>query len=162
MNALPPQHEVGVAQTLRHHWFYLRPNERYWIPFSLVDSAHLEQAWTSAAGNPALQVSGGCGLVRVVNGCCRCWYPLTEVATTSTFTPGAAQPSTGVSHLPKFAAAPGFSKETVTGGTCRIVRMLPFVWRFVGVLSAPLSLPFPLLLCQKSEIDAPICLTLMM
>ncbi|CAI8002526.1 SEC23-interacting protein [Geodia barretti] len=56
VNALPPQHEVGVAQTLRHHWFYLRPNERYWIPFSLVDSAHLEQAWTSAAGNPALQV----------------------------------------------------------------------------------------------------------
>jgi hypothetical protein len=63
VNALPTQHEVGVAQTLRYHWFYLRPNERYWIPFSLVDSAHLEQAWTSAAGNPAIQVSGGCGLV---------------------------------------------------------------------------------------------------
>ena len=65
----PPQQEVGVApqvgvvQQLRHHWFYLRPNERYWIPFSLVDSAHLEQAWVSAAVNPAVPVSGGCGYV---------------------------------------------------------------------------------------------------
>ena len=29
---------------LRHHWFYLRAQENYWIPFSLVDSAVLESA----------------------------------------------------------------------------------------------------------------------
>ena len=44
----------GVAQPLCYHWFYLRPNERYWIPFSLTDSAVLEQAWATA--DPSLQV----------------------------------------------------------------------------------------------------------
>ena len=44
----------GMAQPLCYHWFYLRPNERYWIPFSLTDSAVLEQAWATA--DPSHQV----------------------------------------------------------------------------------------------------------
>lgn len=28
---------------VRHHWFYLRSGETYWIPFSLVDSHRLEE-----------------------------------------------------------------------------------------------------------------------
>ena len=46
-----------MAQQLRHHWFYLRPNEHYWIPFSLVDSASLEHAWATA--DHSQQVRGG-------------------------------------------------------------------------------------------------------
>lgn len=29
---------------VKHHWFYLRSQENYWIPFSLTDSAALENA----------------------------------------------------------------------------------------------------------------------
>lgn len=45
----------GVAQSLRYHWFYLRPSERYWIPFSLTDSASLEQAWAMGGSSSQVQ-----------------------------------------------------------------------------------------------------------
>ena len=32
-----------ASQPVRYHWFYLRSGERYWIPFSLVDSQRLEE-----------------------------------------------------------------------------------------------------------------------
>ena len=32
-----------ASQPVRHHWFYLRSGEKYWIPFSLVDSQRLEE-----------------------------------------------------------------------------------------------------------------------
>ena len=38
--------EQGASRQgpVRHHWFYLRSQENYWIPFSLTDSASLENA----------------------------------------------------------------------------------------------------------------------
>ena len=45
---------------VRHHWFYLRPQESYWIPFSLVDSARLETALLSGK-DASQQVHGLCG-----------------------------------------------------------------------------------------------------
>ena len=33
-----------TSQPVRYHWFYLRSGEKYWIPFSLIDSYRLEQA----------------------------------------------------------------------------------------------------------------------
>lgn len=36
--------QMGIAPPIRHHWFYLRPQENYWIPFSMVDSNMLEGA----------------------------------------------------------------------------------------------------------------------
>ena len=35
------------SEPVRPHWFYLRPEERYWFPFSLSDSARLEEALLS-------------------------------------------------------------------------------------------------------------------
>lgn len=46
----------GVAKPLGHHWFYLRPSEHYWIPFSLTDSASLEQAWAMPGTDNSHQV----------------------------------------------------------------------------------------------------------
>lgn len=63
--AASPAHQVvgvapdsirGVAKPLHHHWFYLRPSEHYWIPFSLTDSASLEQAWARAGTDYSCQV----------------------------------------------------------------------------------------------------------
>ena len=34
-----------TSQPVRYHWFYLRSGEKYWIPFSLVDTHRLEQAY---------------------------------------------------------------------------------------------------------------------
>ena len=38
----------GTSPLLTYHWFYLRSLENYWIPFSLTDSAALENAVTSS------------------------------------------------------------------------------------------------------------------
>ena len=32
-----------ASQPVQYHWFYLRAGEKYWIPFSLVDSHRLEE-----------------------------------------------------------------------------------------------------------------------
>ena len=40
---------------VRQHWFYLRPEETYWIPFSLMDSQALETAFLQAQ-DTSLQV----------------------------------------------------------------------------------------------------------
>jgi hypothetical protein len=34
-----------ASQPVRYHWFYLRAGEKYWIPFSLVDSQRLEDSF---------------------------------------------------------------------------------------------------------------------
>ena len=34
-----------ASQPVRYHWFYLRAGEKYWIPFSLVDSQRLEESF---------------------------------------------------------------------------------------------------------------------
>lgn len=34
-----------ASQPVRYHWFYLRSEEKYWIPFSLVDSQRLEESF---------------------------------------------------------------------------------------------------------------------
>ena len=34
-----------ASQPVRYHWFYLRAGEKYWIPFSLVDSQRLEEGF---------------------------------------------------------------------------------------------------------------------
>ena len=34
-----------ASQPVRFHWFYLRAGEKYWIPFSLVDSQRLEESF---------------------------------------------------------------------------------------------------------------------
>ena len=34
-----------ASQPVRYHWFYLRAGEKYWIPFSLVDSRRLEEGF---------------------------------------------------------------------------------------------------------------------
>lgn len=45
------------AQPVRHHWFYLRSEEKYWIPFSLLDSNRLEEALQAYSHNIHQQVS---------------------------------------------------------------------------------------------------------
>jgi hypothetical protein len=112
VSAVPPHVGVaagfvgGVAQPLCYHWFYLRPSERYWIPFSLTDSAALEQAWTTA--DPSHQM---------------------EVDMMLTSMPEAARPSTGQSQRHRCVAARGSTRGTLTGGTCRTLRMWLPVWR---------------------------------
>ena len=43
---------------VRPHWFYLRNNEQYWFPFSLIDSGKLEEAFIRSQANPSQEVSG--------------------------------------------------------------------------------------------------------
>ena len=38
------QVESSRTAPVRHHWFYLRAQEKYWIPFSQLDSGLLESA----------------------------------------------------------------------------------------------------------------------
>ena len=45
-----------IYMPVRQHWFYLRPDETYWIPFSLVDSRALETA-SQQMQDPSQQVS---------------------------------------------------------------------------------------------------------
>ena len=42
---------------VRSHWFYLRNNEQYWFPFSLIDSGKLEEAFIRNQANPSQEVS---------------------------------------------------------------------------------------------------------
>ena len=44
--------------------------------------------------------------------------------------PGVGQPSTGVSQSHTFDAAHGSTRETVTAGTCLILKMWQLFWRF--------------------------------
>ena len=53
-----PMQLEGV-QPVHHHWFYLRHEERYWIPFSLVDSKQLEDAFIMSGHNISQEVRGG-------------------------------------------------------------------------------------------------------
>ena len=41
---------------VRPHWFYLRSNERYWFPFSRIDSGKLEEAFIRSQANPTQEV----------------------------------------------------------------------------------------------------------
>ena len=59
------------SQPVRYHWFYLRSGEKYWIPFSLVDSHRLEQSVIQHQ-NTSEEVSGkGKGGLDVRAGCCK-------------------------------------------------------------------------------------------
>ena len=54
------QQNPGVQYSMlpvRSHWFYLRNNERYWFPFSLIDSGRLEEALIRSQANPTQEVS---------------------------------------------------------------------------------------------------------
>lgn len=42
---------------VRPHWFYLRNNEQYWFPFSLIDSGKLEEGFIRSQANPSQEVS---------------------------------------------------------------------------------------------------------
>lgn len=46
----------GEEAALLQHWFYLRPGESYWIPFSVVDSNRLEEALASSGRGQAQEV----------------------------------------------------------------------------------------------------------
>ena len=49
----------GAVQPVRYHWFYLRPSERYWIPFSMVDSNRLEETFLRSGHDTSQEVSVG-------------------------------------------------------------------------------------------------------
>jgi phospholipase DDHD2 len=38
------------------HWFYLRSNEEYWFPFSVIDSSKLEEAYIRSQADESLQM----------------------------------------------------------------------------------------------------------
>ena len=50
--------QLEGVQPVHHHWFYLRHEERYWIPFSLVDSKQLEDAFIMSGRNISQEVRG--------------------------------------------------------------------------------------------------------
>ena len=50
-----PMQLEGV-HPVHHHWFYLRHEERYWIPFSLVDSKQLEDVFIMSGHNISQEV----------------------------------------------------------------------------------------------------------
>ena len=60
--AVHDQHQQPGLQhsvlPVRPHWFYLRSNERYWFPFSLIDSGKLEETFIRSQANPTQEV--GC------------------------------------------------------------------------------------------------------
>ena len=52
------------SQPVRYHWFYLRSGEKYWIPFSLVDSHRLEEGFTQYQNISQEVSTGGGGMGR--------------------------------------------------------------------------------------------------
>ena len=78
--SLPPAHAETVAQPgvtlagpsmqaptrqgplpsivpVQPHWFYLRAGERYWFPFSIIDSMKLEEEFIRSLADPSREVS---------------------------------------------------------------------------------------------------------
>lgn len=76
---LPPTHGEAVAQPglglagpsmqaptqqgphpsiipVQPHWFYLRAGERYWFPFSIIDSMKLEEEFIRSQADPSREV----------------------------------------------------------------------------------------------------------
>ena len=86
----PPTHIVETqlsgggwdhtSQPVRYHWFYLRSGEKYWIPFSLVDSHRLEQSFVqhpNTSEEVCVQVGrGGGGLCKKRSPCTCSHYML--------------------------------------------------------------------------------------
>ena len=117
-NASPPTQWGGVPVVVGgggeaapvQHWFYLRPGERYWIPFSVVDSNQLEEALISSGRGQVQEVSTfymflctlnitltyTCTCTPTLCACIyRCWYQQMVVAMTSTSSTGLGRQSTG-------------------------------------------------------------------
>ena len=135
----------GLAQPVRHHWFYLRPNEKYWIPFSLTDSAHLEEALLRSGGDTSQQVAYACTHTHTHARTQpfsspplpplpwpRYWSPLMGVAMTWTSTSVGGWQCTGRSRSQRCAAACGSTRERPTGGTFLTRKMWQQSWRQVG------------------------------
>ena len=49
------------------HWFYLRSNEEYWFPFSIIDSSKLEEAFIRSQADPLLSVSNTIKIIYIVS-----------------------------------------------------------------------------------------------
>ena len=50
-------HQQPSLAPVQPHWFYLRSNEQYWFPFSIIDSNKLEEAYIRSQADSSLNVS---------------------------------------------------------------------------------------------------------
>ena len=61
MQAHPRQGPIPSVIPVQPHWFYLRAGERYWFPFSIIDSMKLEEEFIRSQADPSRQVSEAIG-----------------------------------------------------------------------------------------------------
>ena len=71
---------LGIQSSIapvQPHWFYLRSNEKYWFPFSVLDSSKLEEGYLRHLADPNLHVR--IRLITCVDALFTLFYRLTKM-----------------------------------------------------------------------------------